>query len=434
MPTRPIFPAIALIVAVFFVSCFSIDEDPVKTDATPPTAGGAVVFDLATLDTITLHWPAAVDDVSPGGLLQYQVMMSTQDNIGSLEAALNNGKFARVWSTNTCELTVTGLTSARWYYFTVLVKDQADNKAAYPMAARKTATVSDTVFPVAGDGGALAIDLVGPYAFRLTWTKGSDPGGSDQTNLMYLVVRSGSGDIDTVANATNNGTPVKNWTRDLGSVVVDGLAANTAYWVNVLVRDEYGNVTAYTMASQVTTMETVATPVISPVQGSYDDVQTVSFSCATPGASMRYTEDGVTTPASTVGTPYGSGFTCNRTRTYKVLAYKAGYLDSAVATSTVTIHNGILEVTGAGTAAYNETYYLAAGRINNKRYWANAGGYHFCSFYEGGPGWVIASGFLQPAGSASAVYYQYNSGDYPAPTGWYTAGGSMPVPSVNLHD
>jgi sugar lactone lactonase YvrE len=81
-----------------------------------------------------------------------------------------------------------------------------------------------------------------------------------------------------------------------------------------------------------------ATPTFNPVGGTYSSDQSVTISCATPGASIYYTTDG-STPTN-ASNPYsapvpvaGNGVTM----TIKAIATKAGGLDSLAATSTFVI-------------------------------------------------------------------------------------------------
>lgn len=58
----------------------------------------------------------------------------------------------------------------------------------------------------------------------------------------------------------------------------------------------------------------------------------VTITCATEGASIRYTTDGTTTPTNAVGTVYSSPFLITEDTSVKAVAYKAGYSNSDVAT------------------------------------------------------------------------------------------------------
>jgi hypothetical protein len=80
----------------------------------------------------------------------------------------------------------------------------------------------------------------------------------------------------------------------------------------------------------------VAAPVFSPLGGKYIDAQVVSISCATSGATIRYTTNGVD-PTNTTGTVYSGPFTVASSKTLKARAFKSGLLDSEVVTANYTI-------------------------------------------------------------------------------------------------
>lgn len=82
----------------------------------------------------------------------------------------------------------------------------------------------------------------------LSWTKATDT-VSAQTALKYLVYRSGTNNIDTVANIESNGVPVGSYITDIDTLNITGLTPSTAYYFNVVVKDENGNKTAYTAKS-----------------------------------------------------------------------------------------------------------------------------------------------------------------------------------------
>ncbi len=65
----------------------------------------------------------------------------------------------------------------------------------------------------------------------------------------------------------------------------------------------------------------VANPSFTPPGGTYHQPQTVSISCSTEGATIRYTTDG-STPTNTYGTIYTGPITVNKTTTIWAVAYK----------------------------------------------------------------------------------------------------------------
>jgi len=72
-------------------------------------------------------------------------------------------------------------------------------------------------------------------------------------------------------------------------------------------------------------------PAIDPASGSYADPVSVTMTCATTGAEIRYTLDG--SPPTTTSTLYTAPFSVATTTTVKAQAFKTGTPDSEVATA-----------------------------------------------------------------------------------------------------
>jgi hypothetical protein len=82
----------------------------------------------------------------------------------------------------------------------------------------------------------------------------------------------------------------------------------------------------------------VSTPLFKTTGDPSSGPQTITLSCATAGASVRYTTDGVTVPTSTTGVIYSGPFTISKTTNIKVVAYKSGMTDSSVVSYTFTVN------------------------------------------------------------------------------------------------
>ncbi|MBO7491914.1 MAG: chitobiase/beta-hexosaminidase C-terminal domain-containing protein [Bacteroidales bacterium] len=108
---------------------------------------------------------------------------------------------------------------------------------------------------------------------------------------------------------------------------------------------------------------TVEMPVITPNSGSYLEPVTVSMTCATAGAEIRYTTDG-TTPTST-STLYSAPFTVNTTTTVKAMAFFGSMTPSNVATATYTFPTEVANIAAfkAANTATNSTPYKITGDV-----------------------------------------------------------------------
>lgn len=74
--------------------------------------------------------------------------------------------------------------------------------------------------------------------------------------------------------------------------------------------------------------------VVLPEDASFDSTKTITMTCATEDAIIKYTDDG-TMPTSESAT-YSSALTISATKTIKAIAIKTGYANSAVSSATYT--------------------------------------------------------------------------------------------------
>lgn len=100
--------------------------------------------------------------------------------------------------------------------------------------------------------GAINPSNITTSGVQLDWAKASDD-ITAQEDLEYQIYQSISNNIDTVSTIELNGTPLDGYIKDSNSFNVTGLAANTTYYFNIIVKDTDGNKSAYTM-QQVTTL------------------------------------------------------------------------------------------------------------------------------------------------------------------------------------
>jgi hypothetical protein len=118
---------------------------PQDSDTTAPVPGnsGTLTITRLTTKSVRLNWTAATDNVTSVANLQYAVYRSTK-RVTSLAGAEASTLIAN-YANNITTYTATGLNSKSTYYFSVVVRDEAGNKAVYQFALRagsRTTTVT----------------------------------------------------------------------------------------------------------------------------------------------------------------------------------------------------------------------------------------------------------------------------------------------------
>ena len=192
--------------------------------------------------------------------------------------------------------------------------------AAANTAYRNDTIVLDTVAPIGSisiNSGAISTDSIS-VTLSLTY--------SDATSGVSQVRYSNDAVWDT--EVWESPTTSKTWTLTPG----DGLKT-----VSFQVRDKAG-LTSTTFSDFITLsipLQKVAAPTFSPVGGSYSSAQSVTVSCGTAGATVRFTVDGSEPSASS--TQYSSAISVGVSMTIKAKAFKSGMTDSDAASATYTI-------------------------------------------------------------------------------------------------
>ncbi len=99
--------------------------------------------------------------------------------------------------------------------------------------------------------------------------------------------------------------------------------------------------------------KTAATPVFSPVAGTYSSTQSVTITDSTPGATIHYTTNG--SNPTTSSTRYTGAITVSATETIKAIATASGYSQSSVATAAYTIPKTASPVFSPAGGTYSST-------------------------------------------------------------------------------
>jgi Chitobiase/beta-hexosaminidase C-terminal domain/Legume lectin domain/Fn3 associated len=148
--------------------------------------------------------------------------------------------------------------------------------------------------------------------------------GYDGTTLTMTIT-------DTVTSATfTTSWPINIPATVGGNTAFVGFTGATGHYTAVQ------DIRSWTYVSTVTGgQQTAATPVISPATGTFTSPQTVTITDATSGSTIFYTLNG--SQPTTSSTKYTGAFTVSTTTTVKAIATAPNFLQSATATSVITI-------------------------------------------------------------------------------------------------
>ncbi|MBQ9465954.1 MAG: chitobiase/beta-hexosaminidase C-terminal domain-containing protein [Muribaculaceae bacterium] len=215
-----------------------------------------------------------------------------------------------------------------------------------------TLTSNSSVAPLTLGGTSGAWTFLFEDGKYMSWSSGNSLASatSVSTNSQWAVTFSDG--VPTIANGYDN-------TRKLQYNSASNSLRFACY------TSSQQSVALYRQVSGSTT-EQVATPVISPSDGTVITGPTsVSISCTTDGATIHYTTDG-TTPTSS-STTYSTAFTVSATTTVKAIAVKSGMTDSEVASATITYQAPVTSdeytlVTDASTLASGDIVIIV---VNN---------------------------------------------------------------------
>ena len=192
------------------------------------------------------------------------------------------------------------------------------------------------------------------------------------------------------------------------------------YWFNVAEVEATGHATAG--GGDLT--ETVATPAFDPASCSFFPSTNVAISCATLGATIRYTLDGNAPTASS--TPYTAPIPLTATTTVKARAYAEGMNPSAVATATYTyvdpaqpVYDIAIAAPQNGTLETSATNDIPAGTVVTVTA-TPAAGYRLASVTTNGAALAGAT-FAMPAGDVTLAATFEEQGE---PTHMFYIGGT----------
>ena len=191
---------------------------------------------------------------------------------------------------------------------------------------------NDAIRKVAADG---TITTIAAYLYYPTGVAVDMNGNIFDAEPQLFTIRQifADGTVSAFAGNYTQGYSGDGGQADLAQLnLPDGIATYPAG--NLYIADSFNNVIRKVGAAG---MSVLPTPIFSPAGGTYSSSQTVSIvTSISAGASIYYTTDG--SAPTTSSTLYTAPFTVSSNETIQAIAIAAGYLQSAVATASFTIH------------------------------------------------------------------------------------------------
>lgn len=270
-------------------------------DTTAPTTGSGITFSGTTDTSTTVSWGAGSDDVTPVAQLQYRLLRSNTANMNTLANAEANGTEVMVYTANTTSFNVTGLTASTTYWFAVIVRDQAGNKALYTQQSVTTSAsgsvASPTFSPVGGtytSSQMVTISTATSGATICYRTDGTDPtaptagtcgaGSTTYTGAVNVSMNTTIKALGTKSGMTNSSVASATYTIDTTTPTVSSTTP-----VNAATGVAQGTTIQVTFSEAMNTSTistTTTTTCAGSLQVSKDDFTTcVPMTSATPTAS-----------------------------------------------------------------------------------------------------------------------------------------------------
>jgi hypothetical protein len=276
-------------------------------------------------------------------------------------------------------------TSGASIYYTTNGSTPTQSSTLYsgPMTLTSSATVKAKAFKSGSNPSAdasVSFTVTQPFNFSLASSGDkSVTAGSSVTNSISTTLVSGSAQAVTfLASGLPTGATASFSSTSCSPACSSTLTINTSGSTSagsstITVTASGGGLTKTTTFSLNVSLQTVATPTISPNGGSYLSSVSVTMQTATPGASIYYTTNGSTPTQSS--TLYTGAMTLTSNATVKAKAFKSGYTSSPEASASFTVSPSNLVAhwkfdEGSGTTATDASGNGNTGTLVNGPLWA----------------------------------------------------------------
>ncbi|HTB79412.1 MAG TPA: chitobiase/beta-hexosaminidase C-terminal domain-containing protein [Opitutaceae bacterium] len=184
-------------------------------------------------------------------------------------------------------------------------------------------------------------------------------GAQVATPVFSLVAGTYSGSQDITITAATSGASIRYTTDGSTPTETNGALYSGPIFITTTttlqaIAYKSGFISSPVTGGTYTIILPTAAPVFTPPPGPYADVQSVTISSATSGASIRYTTDG-SLPTETNGTIYSGPVSVDGIVTLRAIAYASGFTDSQVISGVYSILHGNAPVFSPAPGTYTST-------------------------------------------------------------------------------
>jgi hypothetical protein len=327
--------ATTTIQAIAVASSFSSSAVASATYTIQPQTTGSVLFsdDFARTTGLGASWQIWYGSYSTDGANAVSGPAPIQGNWASVVPALGTNDYA---------VTATVSIPPRALYSGVVARGNPDSFTRDLYAAQISYT------------GAVNLYRRNAWSWTLLGSAAAGVVAGTQYTLQLAV----TGTSPVHLEVSLNGTTVVALDDASASRITSGAPGIENYDAGV----RYGRFEVSSPSGAVTPPPAAATPVFTPVAGTYPSAQSVTISDATAGATIYYTVDG-TTP-TTSSTLYTGPISVATTTTIQAMAVASGLSTSAVASATYTIQPQTM-----GSVLFSDDFARTTGLGSSWRIW-----------------------------------------------------------------
>ncbi|MBN2736104.1 MAG: hypothetical protein JXR70_03925 [Spirochaetales bacterium] len=219
-------------------------------DTKPPIPGnnGTINIQSKGVCSLELNWQPATDNSTSKENLLYSLYFT--DNLPNADGFDKNSIDTDDWvilfkgQKQIEHFLVTDLSSGIYYFFLLLVSDQAENIASYTILQTNTSYDNG---PVPGSYGKFMAYQKDNDFLSIKWDAAEDDLNTAE-ELSYMVIASPFNDLRKLESILPNEEGFvlcQDWTPGKTSLKITNIQAFQHYYINVLVKDQKGNISLY---------------------------------------------------------------------------------------------------------------------------------------------------------------------------------------------